>query len=57
VGTIMALKIAVLIAAILALSGAWRVTRLFWMKRYGRASVEQRLEEDREANERRHQDQ
>jgi hypothetical protein len=53
----MAVKIAVLIVAILALSGAWRVTRLLWMKRYGRAAVEQRLEEDREVNERRHQDQ
>ena len=50
-------KTVVLISAIVALAGALRVTRFFYLKRYGPKSVERRLEEERELEDRRHQDQ
>jgi hypothetical protein len=50
------MKTAVLISALVAFVGAWRVTRFFWLKRNG-DSAEQRLEEERDLDARRHQDQ
>ena len=50
-------KTFILISAIVALAGAFRVTRFFYLKRYDPKSVEQRLEEERDLDAQRHQDQ
>jgi len=55
--TIRGVNTFVLIAAIVALAGAFRVTRFFYLKRYGPKSVEECLEEERDLEERKHQDQ
>jgi hypothetical protein len=46
----------VLLAALATLVGAFRVTRFFYLKRYG-DSVERRQQRDRDLTTRRHQDQ
>ena len=50
------MKTVVLIAAIASFTGAWRVTRFFYLKRYGK-SAEQLQEEAKDLDARRHQDQ
>ena len=50
------MKTAVLVATIAFLVGGWRVTRFFYLKRYG-DSDERHREEDRDLEVRRHEDQ